>query len=249
MAMRIVLAAPLRLLSRHARQPPRRLIPAASSRAFSSSRGDNKGGGEKAAEDTYAQLRVAAQTDKWRKQAGAAKTKSLSFQVDRSELKRPALVAKPPASRAVDKTRETPLVHLLRTMIEVKGPLSVAEFMSRALSHPEHGYYMKRDVFGRQGDFTTAPEISQMFGELVGVWCVATWQQMGSPAAMQIVELGPGRGSLMSDFLRAARSFPPFYKALDIHMVEISPGACSLDLLDTRMAHNHITNALVDGWG
>lgn len=223
MAVRISAAA-LRAL------PSRRLMPAAGaacgSRGLSSSRGGGSSEKEEE-EETYAQLRVAAQTDKWRKQAGDAKTKSLSFQVDRSELKRPALVARPPASRAVDKSRETPLVHLLRTMIEVKGPLSVAEFMSRALSHPDHGYYMKRDVFGRQGDFTTAPEISQMFGELVGVWCVATWQQMGMPAAVQVVELGPGRGSLMSDFLRAARSFPPFYKALDIHMVEISPGAFS----------------------
>lgn len=84
---------------------------------------------------------------------------------------------------------------------------------------------MKRDVFGTQGDFTTAPEISQMFGELVGIWCVATWQQMGMPSAVKIVEMGPGRGSLMSDFLRAAKSFAPFYDALEIHMVEISPGA------------------------
>ncbi|OWZ23838.1 hypothetical protein PHMEG_0001200 [Phytophthora megakarya] len=108
-------------------------------------------------------------------------------------------------------------------MIEVKGPLTVAEFMTRALSHPDHGYYMKKDVFGSQGDFTTAPEISQMFGELIAVWCVATWQQMGMPEHIKVVEMGPGRGSLMSDFLRAAKSFPPFYNAIEIHMVDVSP--------------------------
>jgi len=83
---------------------------------------------------------------------------------------------------------------------------------------------MKRDVFGTQGDFTTAPEISQMFGELIGIWCIATWQQMGSPQSINIVEMGPGRGSLMKDFLRAAKQFPQFYEALEVHMVEISPG-------------------------
>jgi NADH dehydrogenase [ubiquinone] 1 alpha subcomplex assembly factor 7 len=82
---------------------------------------------------------------------------------------------------------------------------------------------MKKDVFGVKGDFTTAPEISQMFGELIGIWCVATWQQMNMPQELKIIELGPGRGSLMSDFLRAAISFPAFYQALEIHMVEISP--------------------------
>lgn len=119
-------------------------------------------------------------------------------------------------------------MHVLRSMIEVKGPLTVAEFMTRALSHPDHGYYMKKDVFGSQGDFTTAPEISQMFGELIAVWCVATWQQMGMPAHIKIVEMGPGRGSLMSDFLRASKSFPPFYEAIEIHMVDISPGKAAV---------------------
>ncbi|RHY29972.1 hypothetical protein DYB32_004718, partial [Aphanomyces invadans] len=94
---------------------------------------------------------------------------------------------------------------------------------AKALSHPVHGYYMKRDVFGTKGDFTTAPEISQMFGELVGVWCIATWQQMGSPSQIKLIEVGPGRGSLMEDFVRTAKQFPAFYKALEVHMVEISP--------------------------
>ncbi|DBA00548.1 TPA: hypothetical protein N0F65_006452 [Lagenidium giganteum] len=166
-----------------------------------------------------------AQAEKWQQQKAEDKAKFLSIQVDRSALKQPALFG----TKALDvdalknKTKENDLVHVLRTMIEVKGPLTVAEFMQRALGHPQHGYYMKGDVFGVKGDFTTAPEISQMFGELIGVWCVATWQQMGMPETIKIVELGPGRGSLMSDFLRAAKSFPPFFKALEIHMVEMSP--------------------------
>lgn len=83
---------------------------------------------------------------------------------------------------------------------------------------------MKKDVFGVEGDFTTAPEISQMFGELIAIWCIATWKEMGSPDPINIVELGPGRGSLMSDFLRSSQSFPRFHSALQVHMIEISPG-------------------------
>jgi hypothetical protein len=169
--------------------------------------------------------RLAAQVKKWQQQNPKEKADFLSVEVDRSALKRPA-EARPSQSpvQLKAKTKETPLTHVLRSMIEVKGPLTVAEFMTRALSHPDHGYYMKKDVFGSQGDFTTAPEISQMFGELIAVWCVATWQQMGAPSHVKVVEMGPGRGSLMSDFLRAAKSFPPFYKAIEIHMVDVSPG-------------------------
>ncbi|RLN74586.1 hypothetical protein BBJ28_00014678 [Nothophytophthora sp. Chile5] len=167
----------------------------------------------------------ASQAKKWQQQEPEEKAKFLSIQVDRSALGRPggALVGKQPVDLPKDKSKENSLVHILRSMIEVKGPLTVSEFMQRALSHPDHGYYMKKDVFGSKGDFTTAPEISQMFGELIAVWCVATWQQMGMPTAIKIVEMGPGRGSLMSDFLRAAKSFPPFYQAIELHMVDISP--------------------------
>ncbi|KAJ0402069.1 hypothetical protein P43SY_009274 [Pythium insidiosum] len=167
--------------------------------------------------------KVREQASKWRAQDPEDKTKFLSVRVDRSALKQPAAFTPPVSGAETPKSKENELVHILRTMIEVKGPLTVSEFMQRALSHPDHGYYMKKDVFGVKGDFTTAPEISQMFGELIGVWCVATWQQMGMPSAVKIVEMGPGRGSLMSDFLRAAKSFPPFYAALEVHMLEISP--------------------------
>ncbi|KAJ3029879.1 UNVERIFIED_CONTAM: hypothetical protein HDU68_010766, partial [Siphonaria sp. JEL0065] len=86
------------------------------------------------------------------------------------------------------------------------------------------GYYMKQDVFGTKGDFITSPEISQMFGELVGVWFVAQWKQMGSPSKFNIVELGPGRGTLMSDMLRTVTQFNDFTRAINsVNMVEASP--------------------------
>ncbi|KAI9911342.1 hypothetical protein PsorP6_008688 [Peronosclerospora sorghi] len=170
-------------------------------------------------------VQFASQVKKWQQQKPEDKDKYLSVQVDRSTLKNTGdtLISKLPINLPKEKSKENSLVHLLRSMIAVKGPLTVAEFMTRALSHPDHGYYMKKDVFGIHGDFTTAPEISQMFGELVAVWCVATWEMMGMPSHIKIVEMGPGRGSLMNDFLRAAKSFPPFYSAIEIHLVDNSP--------------------------
>ena len=114
------------------------------------------------------------------------------------------------------------LDHLTRR-IRAEGPVSVAEFMADALYHPDHGYYMTRDPFGRDGDFTTAPEISQMFGELIGAWCTERWKAIGQPDTVHLIELGPGRGSLMVDALRAADVEPEFRSALLIHLVEISP--------------------------
>jgi SAM-dependent MidA family methyltransferase len=95
--------------------------------------------------------------------------------------------------------------------------------MALFLADPAHGYYMTRNPLGARGDFITAPEISQMFGELIGLWMVAVWKQMGAPDAIRIVELGPGRGTLMNDALRAAQVMPGFRDALSLHLVEISP--------------------------
>ncbi|MFO0996395.1 MAG: class I SAM-dependent methyltransferase [Alphaproteobacteria bacterium] len=117
----------------------------------------------------------------------------------------------------------TPLAQILRETITRTGPISIAEFMAEALSHPEHGYYRTRDPFGRSGDFITAPEISQMFGELIGLWCVECWIRLGEPAPVALVELGPGRGTLMADALRAARVRPSFLEAVEVHLVETSP--------------------------
>ena len=115
-----------------------------------------------------------------------------------------------------------PLENLIRNIITRDGPITVEQFMDLALAHPEHGYYHARNAIGRSGDFTTAPEISQMFGEMLGLWAGVVWQQMGAPDRVQVIEIGPGRGTLMVDMLRATRSVPGFAEALEIQLVETS---------------------------
>jgi NADH dehydrogenase [ubiquinone] 1 alpha subcomplex assembly factor 7 len=117
----------------------------------------------------------------------------------------------------------TPLAIRIARQIAASGPITVADYMARVLTDPRHGYYMAGDPFGRRGDFITAPEISQMFGELIGLWCVDTWQRLGAPERLLLVELGPGRGTLMADALRAAGLMPDFLAAMQLHLVEISP--------------------------
>ena len=112
--------------------------------------------------------------------------------------------------------------------IAAAGPMPVAEYMALCLSTAQHGYYTTHDPFGARGDFITAPEISQMFGELIGLWMAAVWQLMGSPANLRIVELGPGRGTMMTDALRAAKVMPEFRDAVVMHLVEISPALQAL---------------------
>ena len=111
----------------------------------------------------------------------------------------------------------------LRATIAENGPMSVERYMALALGHPVWGYYRTRDPLGASGDFTTAPEISQMFGELVGLWAADVWHGLGRPDPVRLIELGPGRGTLMADALRAARALPPFRSAIDVHFVETSP--------------------------
>jgi NADH dehydrogenase [ubiquinone] 1 alpha subcomplex assembly factor 7 len=107
--------------------------------------------------------------------------------------------------------------------IAAEGPLSVAQFMTMAALDPQHGYYTTRDPVGAGGDFVTAPEISQVFGELVGLWCVQAWLDQGRPPHARLVELGPGTGSLMDDALRAAKLAPEFRQAVDVVMVDANP--------------------------
>lgn len=115
--------------------------------------------------------------------------------------------------------------------IERQGPMSIADYMGLCLTHPTQGYYMSGDPLGAPkpgpeglgGDFITAPEVSQMFGELIGLWLADCWLRLGSPDPCLLVELGPGRGTLMADALRACRAVPDFLKAVDIHLVEVSP--------------------------
>lgn len=112
------------------------------------------------------------------------------------------------------------LEHHIRDLIEIHGPISIADFMSLALQHPEHGYYRRHDPLGCAGDFITAPEISQMFGEMIGLWCAKVWHQMGMPEQFIVFELGPGRGTLMKDALRATANIAGFHQAMQIFMLE-----------------------------
>lgn len=143
----------------------------------------------------------------------------------------------------------SPLLRELMRLIDQTGALPLDRYMEIALSDPTHGYYTTRDPLGlaggglsggglsgggltggadekgekKGGDFITAPEISQVFGELLGLWAVNCWQAMGAPNTLHLVELGPGRGTLMRDALRAALTVPDFIKAVQIDLVEISP--------------------------
>ena len=132
------------------------------------------------------------------------------------------------SSRGPSADGPTPLELRLMQLIRDHGPISVGDYMSDALCHPQHGYYATRDPFGPQkegapgGDFTTAPETSQLFGELVGAWLVHAWTEIGEPSAFNLVELGPGRGTLMADILRVARVRPGFLEAMSLFMVEAS---------------------------
>lgn len=116
----------------------------------------------------------------------------------------------------------TPLADLLVRRIAAGGPMTVADYMAECLLHPAHGYYATRDPFGRAGDFITAPEISQMFGELLGLALAQSWLDQGSHAPFTLAELGPGRGTLMADVLRATRTVPGLHAAARVVLVEAS---------------------------
>jgi SAM-dependent MidA family methyltransferase len=117
----------------------------------------------------------------------------------------------------------SPLENEIRRLIAAAGPMPISNYMRLCLTHPQYGYYINRDPLGAGGDFTTSPEISQMFGELIGLWMGSVWRQMGAPENVRVIELGPGRGTLMHDALRAARVVNGFRAAVVLHLVEVSP--------------------------
>ena len=117
----------------------------------------------------------------------------------------------------------TSLESIIIRQIRQNGPMSLAEYMRLCLSHPEHGYYMKKDPFGVAGDFTTAPEISQIFGEMIGAWIADTWIKLNAPERFILLECGPGRGTLMEDALRVTGTVKGFHDAMQLTLLECSP--------------------------
>ncbi|SDF10336.1 class I SAM-dependent methyltransferase [Limimaricola pyoseonensis] len=139
---------------------------------------------------------------------------------------------------------------ILLRRIAATGPISIAEYMTECLLHPEHGYYTTRDPLGAAGDFVTAPEISQMFGELVGLCIAQAWIDQGRPDPFVLAELGPGRGTLMTDLLRATRAVPGFHAAARLHLVEVSPALRAVQaeaLPEARGWHDRLDQLPEDG--
>lgn len=115
---------------------------------------------------------------------------------------------------------ETPLTTVLRDVITDAGPITFERFMQIVLHHPEHGYYRQGNPLGVEGDFVTSPEISQIFGEMVGVWLINAWHRMGKPAEFALLELGPGRGLMLQQALQFTQTFPDFHRAMKLHLFE-----------------------------
>ncbi|WP_333714800.1 class I SAM-dependent methyltransferase [Yoonia sp.] len=133
----------------------------------------------------------------------------------------------------------TPLAEIIAARIARTGPITIADYMAECLMHPTHGYYATRDPFGAAGDFITAPEISQMFGELIGLSLAQAWLDQGSPTPFTLAELGPGRGTLMADVLRATKAVPGFHAAAKVHLVETSATLKALQAKALPLAHWH----------
>ncbi|MCJ9429703.1 class I SAM-dependent methyltransferase [Kordiimonas marina] len=133
----------------------------------------------------------------------------------------------------------TALKKLILRRIAAEGPMPLSDYMAMCLMHPKHGYYQKERVFGKAGDFITAPEVSQMFGEVIGLWLAERWIAMGGPSPVQLIELGPGRGTLMADIWRATRKVPGFHAAASVHFVEASTQLRALQREKMPAAHWH----------
>ena len=138
--------------------------------------------------------------------------------------------------------RDTPLALQIKESIRRDGPMTVQTYMSRCLWDEDYGYYRRQPVLGAAGDFITAAEISQVFGELIGVWAGVVWQGVfGAPNPITLVEYGPGRGTMMLDALRAARVVPGFANASRVHLVEASAAFAAIQratLADCRQRHH-----------
>ncbi|KAL5463553.1 hypothetical protein EMCRGX_G032458 [Ephydatia muelleri] len=125
--------------------------------------------------------------------------------------------------------------------LKVAGPITVADYMKECLISPLTGYYMQKDVFGAKGDYTTSPEISQIFGELLAVWVLADWMVNNEDKPFQLVELGPGRGTLSKDILRVFGQFKQTHQKVSLHLIEMSPAMSRLQ--EETLTGNKSTSA------
>jgi len=150
--------------------------------------------------------------------------KQKRFSVDRTVLDANlGMDAEDALHSVVPKELISPLGKDLKSYIKLKGPITLHDYMAQCLNHLMHGYYQsKGEVIGEKGDFITAPEVSQLFGEMIGIWCLSTWEQLGKPQKINLVELGPGKGTLMKDLMGVTSKFGAFKAAASVHMVELS---------------------------
>ena len=122
-----------------------------------------------------------------------------------------------------DMSMQNALTSILKNHIRLNGSMDIPTYWTLCLAHPQHGYYPKKDPLGGAGDFIMAPEISQLFGDMIGIWAAEQWRRLGCPQKIYLVECGPGRGTLIADLLRIAKIIPHFLHALSVHLVETSP--------------------------
>ncbi|POG51961.1 SAM-dependent methyltransferase, partial [Wolbachia sp. wRi_2] len=115
------------------------------------------------------------------------------------------------------------LTYIHELIDKSQGSISISDFMNAVLYHEKYGYYTSKLPLGKDGDFTTAPEISQLFGEVIAVWIMHTWEKLGKPSKFSLVELGPGKGTLIHDIIRVTKKYSSFFNSMLIHLVEISP--------------------------
>ncbi|MGV8938876.1 MAG: class I SAM-dependent methyltransferase [Allorhizobium sp.] len=148
----------------------------------------------------------------------------------------------------------TALGDKIKDLIRTAGPISVTDYFALCLADPQYGYYQTREPFGTTGDFVTAPEVSQVFGEMLGIFMVNAWQRHGTPDTVRLVEVGPGRGTMMADMLRvAARLAPPLFDSVSVHLVETSPRLqqvqkATLETFDGKIAWHTSFDEVPDGF-
>ncbi len=170
-----------------------------------------------------AALRLLPFNQEYSTSSAALKRKHGKFSVDRSGLVNTHLFVKNEEELLRGKETASPLAKDLLSYILLKGPISLHDYMAQAANHALHGYYQSsQEKIGEKGDFITAPELGQLFGEMLGIWVLLTWKGMGSPQKVNVIELGPGKGTLMKDILKVGSKYRDFCEAVSVHFVELS---------------------------